>query len=242
MPKERHYIPEELSLAQEVSLEGTEFHHLVNVMRCGVGASIELINGLGVCTQAKITRIEKKRATLVVEALFSEEKTPDCLILAQAIPKLNRLDFIIEKGTELGMSALWLFPGDHCEKRDLSVTQLERLNHLAIAAMKQCGRLYLPEILVLPPLSAWKPFSFPFYFGSLVPEAPPLIQLLQGETSQTVLFCVGPEGGLSAAEEKTLCGIGAIGTKLGKHILRTETAAIAAITLMAQRTLIHGNS
>lgn len=239
MPKERHYIPQDLSLSQEVFLEGTEFHHLVNVMRSNLGARIELINGQGVCAQAKIVKIEKKRALLVIEALFSEEKTPDRLILAQAIPKLNRLDFIIEKGTELGMSALWLFPGDHCEKRDLSETQLERLNHLAIAAMKQCGRLYLPEILVLPPLSAWKPFPFPFYFGSLAPEAPPFIRLLQEEPSHTLLFCVGPEGGLSAAEEKTLCGIGAIGTKLAKHILRTETAAIAAITLMAQ---FNGNS
>lgn len=237
MPKERHYIPQDLSLSQEVFLEGTEFHHLVNVMRSTVGAQIELINGLGICAQAKIANIEKKRAILVVESLFSAEKAVDRLILAQAIPKLNRLDFIIEKGTELGMSALWLFPGDHCEKRELSVNQLERLNHLAIAAMKQCGRLYLPEILVLPPLSTWKPFDFPFYFGSLSPEAPPLIRLLLDEPAGTALFCVGPEGGLSASEEKTLCGLGAIGTKLGKHILRTETAAIAAITLMAQREL-----
>ncbi|MBA3236975.1 MAG: 16S rRNA (uracil(1498)-N(3))-methyltransferase [Parachlamydiaceae bacterium] len=237
MPKERHYIPRNLALSQEVFLEGTEFHHLVNVMRSTVGAQIELINGLGVCAKAKIAKIEKKRALLVVESLFSEQKAADCLILAQAIPKLNRLDFIIEKGTELGLSALWLFPGDHCEKRELSVNQLERLNHLAIAAMKQSGRLYLPEILMLPPLSAWKPLDFPFFFGSLSPEAPALNRLLQNEPATTAIFCVGPEGGLSASEEKILCELGAIGTKLGKHILRTETAAIAAITLMAQREL-----
>lgn len=241
MPKERHYIPQDLSLSQEVLLEGTEFHHLINVMRSSVGARVELVNGQGACAQAKIVKIEKKRTVLLIEGLFFEEKSQDRLILAQAIPKLNRLDFIIEKGTELGMSALWLFPGDHSEKRDLSPTQLERLDHLAIAAMKQCGRLYLPEIRVLSPLSSWEPVSYPFYFGSLAPEAPPLSQLLQEQPSPTVLFCVGPEGGLSASEEKILSDIGAIGTKLGKHILRTETAAIAAITLMAQRGL-YGNS
>lgn len=237
MPKERHYIPQDLSQSQEVFLDGTEFHHLVNVMRSSVGAKVELVNGQGTCAQAKIVRIEKKRAILLVESLFSEEKSQDRLILAQAIPKLNRLDFIIEKGTELGMSALWLFPGDHSEKRNLSPTQLERLDHLAVAAMKQCGRLYLPEIHVLRPLSNWEPADFPFYFGSLAPEAPPLSQLLQDKPSETAMFCVGPEGGLSASEEKILSDIGAIGTKLAKHILRTETAAIAAITLMAQRGL-----
>lgn len=237
MPKERHYIPQDLSLFQEVILEETEFHHVINVMRCNVGVQIDLINGQGVCAQAKIIKIEKKRAILLVEALYSVEKPQNRLILAQAIPKLNRLDFIIEKGTELGMSALWLFPGDHSEKRDLSETQLKRLSHLAVAALKQCGRLYLPEILVLPPLSTWKPFPFPFYFGSLAPEAPPFFRLLQENNSFAALFCVGPEGGLSTAEEKILCDLGAIGTKLSPHVLRTETAAIAALILMAQKGL-----
>lgn len=241
MPKERYFVPQDMTLHQEIILEGTEMHHLVTVMRSKMGDFAELVNGRGACAQAKIIHIEKKRAILSIEELFISKKDSSEIILAQAIPKLNRLDFIVEKGTELGMSSLWLFPSERSEKKTLSPTQMERLLHLTIAAMKQCGRLFLPEIKELLPLAKWQTPPAPLYFGSLSPSAPLLLKELEKNAGKNAIFCVGPESGFSNHEETALMAMGGIGTKLNSHILRTETAAIAAVSLMAAENLVHSS-
>ncbi len=185
------------------------------------------------CAQAKIIQIEKKRVTLNIEELFVAEREQTEVIIAQGIPKLNKLDFIIEKGTELGMTQIWLFPAEKSEKKTLSPTQLERLHHLSVAAMKQCGRLFLPEIKEVPPLSQWQAPAETLYFGSLDQNAPLFLEALGKNSNANTIFCVGPESGFSANEEKALVALGGIGTKLNNHILRTETAAIAALVLMS---------
>lgn len=233
MPKERYYLPQEFVIDQRIRVEGPECHHLATVMRAAVGESLELINGFGTLAQASIVQIGKKCAELVVDSVQKPEKRSAELILLQAIPKINRLDYIVEKGTELGMSALWLFPGQRSEKNELSKNQLERLQHLTIAAMKQCGRLYLPEIQVLPPMSKWAPQPLPLYFGSLNPDAPLFVKLLEQNPTCGARFCVGPEGGFTDAEENCLTAMGGIGVKLHHNILRTETAAIAGLVILS---------
>lgn len=233
MPKERFYHPQQFHLNDSISIEGPECHHLATVMRLKPGDRVELINGLGALAQAQIIELEKKRGVLQIEQLQIGEKRKSKLILAQAIPKPNRLDFVIEKGTELGMDALWLFPGQLSEKKELTKNQLERLDHLAIAAMKQCGRLFLPEIALLPPLSKWPPQIDSLYYGSLDPHAPLLIDRMKNHGTGTAIFCVGPESGFSKEEEAILKGLNAVGVKLNSNILRTETAAIAALAIMS---------
>src|SRR5207248_2602313 len=133
-----------------------ELHHLVNVMRTRLGEKIEVVNGQGQLAEAILQSIEKKSASLRIESVETSSPFSQRLILAQGMPKQNRLEFIIEKGTELGMTEIWLFPASRSEKKDFSVNQLERLNILTIAAMKQCGRLFLPKIVIMPPLKQWK--------------------------------------------------------------------------------------
>lgn len=236
MPQERYYHPSELALGEELIIEGNEHHHLATVMRAAIEDKVEMINGKGTLAIAKIQSLEKKRTRLIVVESESFKKSSKEIILAQAIPRPNRLDFIIEKGTELGMSAIWLFPGQHSEKKEFSPTQQQRLEHLAIAAMKQCGRLYLPEIKFLPQLSKWEKFTIPLYYGSLSSDAPQFMKLLASASSESSIFCVGPESGLSQVEIEILETLGGHGVKLNQNILRTETAAIAAITLMAHFT------
>lgn len=238
MPQERFFISQELTLGGLIRIEGPECHHLVTVMRGTLGTKVELVNGLGTLAQAKITRIEKKYAELLIESIYRQNKEDvHPLILLQAIPKLNRLEYIIEKGTELGMSALYLFPGERSEKKVFSDNQTDRFYHLAIAAMKQCGRLFLPEIKLMPPISLWEKeeTSLPLFYGSLDPAASLLIAAVnpQGHLCEGVQFCVGPEGGLTPAEEAALQALGGIGVKLHKNILRTETAAIAGLTILS---------
>lgn len=232
MPKERFYTPEELTVGQNVALEEAELHHLANVMRATVGTCVELVNGKGSYARAEVTKMEKKRASLSVKHVQIIPKENKIIILAQALPRLNRLDFIVEKGTELGMDQVWLFPGELSERKSLSESQEDRLKLVAIAAMKQCGRLHLPEIKWLPPIKKWEAQTIPIYFGSLEVDCPSFYSVLQKASSRDAIFCVGPEAGFSEFEEKHLQSLNGIGVQLHRNILRTDTAALVALALL----------
>lgn len=239
MPAERYYYPKNLENDQAIVLKDQEQHHLVNVMRTRLGEEIEVVNGMGQLGKAILESIEKKSVTLRLESVFTETPSSKKLILAQGIPKQNRLEFIIEKCTELGMSEIWLFPASLSEKKDLSANQLERLQTLMIAAMKQCGRLFLPKIVIMPPLKQWKNIEVKtLFFGDVKAEAVVFMDLWQKlEDVQSALFCIGPESGFSDEEVSCLVRLGAHGVKLHSNILRTETAAIASIALMSHLML-----
>lgn len=231
MPADRFFIASHLQNDQEVILKDTEFHHLMNVMRLHEGEHIELVNGQGACAQALIKRMEKKQAQLKIVAVTNQTRPHRELILAQALPRINRLDFIIEKGTELGATQFWLFPGYHSERKALTEHQLERLQNLAIAAMKQCGRLFLPKFEIKAGLDQWKEIDIPAYFGDVRPSAEDFRHVISH--SKSSLFFIGPETGFSEKEIDCLSQLGAKGVKLHQNILRTDTAALVALTLMS---------
>jgi len=235
MPAERYYIESELTKSDEVILEGLEFHHLTNVMRSKAGEKVEIVNGSGCLATATILHVEKKKAVLEIDELFNAPKPAHQVILAQAIPRLNRLDFIVEKGTELGMTELWLFPGDRSERKELSTSQIERLKSITVAALKQCGRLYLPQIMMKPALAKWPSAPISLYFGDLSPTAPLFSDLMGQKHDRNIIFCTGPESGFSENEAKKLIELGASGVKLHSHILRTDTASLAALTLITHQ-------
>jgi 16S rRNA (uracil1498-N3)-methyltransferase len=233
MPAERYFYPERFEENQTVHFKDQESHHLVNVMRTKVGEAIEIVNGMGQLVHAVLESIDKKSSSLKVISVQTTSQPTHRLILAQAIPRLNRLDFIIEKCTELGVTEIWLFPAARSEKNEFSKNQLERLNTLMIAAMKQCGRLFLPKLTFLPTLKKWNEIDIqPIFFGDTDPNAPPFFSKDGGG-----VFFIGPEGGFTEEEEGMLKQLGAQGVKLHDNILRTDTAAIVSITLLSYFTL-----
>lgn len=233
MPAERFYLDQDFSIGELVALEGTENHHLRHVMRNKVGDNVELVNGRGSLAQGQVVEFHKNNTSIRVENVVNETSPQIEVILAQAIPRLNRLDIIVEKGTELGMTQLWLFPSTLADRKTLTDHQLQRLQLISIAAMKQCGRLYLPEIIVVPPINKWKKSEIPLYFGDLDPAAPKLIDVLKHHTLKSI-FVTGPESGFTDEEIHQLRVLGAIGVKLHHNILRTETASIVALALLTQ--------
>lgn len=230
MPEKRFYLNSDLTPQLQCELIDEEAQHL-KVMRCREGDVIEIINGKGVLALAKILQFGKREATLEILSAEKKPKPKFEIILAQALPRINRLDTILEKCTELGVSKILLFPGDHSEKKDLSPTQLQRIEHILVAASKQCGRLYLPEYEVRPKLSKWTKPEGQLFYGDVAPNAPTL-KTTWKQVSPT-LFFVGPEQGFTEAEESILEGWNASGIKLHENILRTDTAPIAAISLMS---------
>lgn len=247
MPAERYYSTTDLQFRQRIILDEHEFHHLIHVMRSKVGDKVEVINGRGVLALARVVNIDKRQAVLEISESYTEPPPPFELILAQSLPRLNRLDMIVEKGTELGMTQLWLFPGDRSERKDLTAHQFERIKAQTIAATKQCGRLYAPGLSLLPPLCDWSGFDRPLFFGDVKGSAPWLNDALEElPAAKGLIIIIGPESGLSIEEEIHLDSLGARGVKLHKNILRTDTAALSAMTMafasLMQRDESHDRS
>lgn len=233
MPTERYFLPGPLDVGAKKTLLASEFHHLARVMRARVGDSVEIVNGVGVLAFATVENIAKDQATLLIEQLETTLPNKHKLILAQAFPRPNRLDFILEKGTELGVDEFWLFPGHLSQKKDFSVNQLERTRTLTIAAMKQSGRLTLPEVKIMPALEKWSCVEGSAFFGDLDEAATPLWTALKHQSlASSIIFFTGPESGWSLEETALLKAKGVSSVLLNKNILRTDTASMVAISLI----------
>lgn len=230
MPAERYFIETPLTVGDVLSLEGQEYHHLVHVMRTKAGESVEVVNGMGQLAVADVQEINKKHASLLINSIVEEPAPQHAIILAQAIPRPNRLDFILEKGTELGMTQLWLFPGKHSERKEIGENQVERMKLVLIAAMKQCGRLRLPKIVVKPLLEKWNEFPTNAYFGDTDSSAEVFSKVWK--PGNEVVFFVGPESGFNEGET-TILRKHCKGVKLHGNILRTDTAALTALSLIS---------
>ena len=162
------------------------------------------------------------------------QKPPREIILAQATPRLSRLDFIVEKATELGMTQLWPFPGELSERKSMTDHQLERLQAILISALKQCGRLWLPSLAVKSALSHWSKLDHACLYGDVDPDAPPLLRASrQADVKRGVLFAVGPESGFTEREEEIMRKLDFQGVKLSDSILRTDTASMLAVGILA---------
>lgn len=233
MPHDRFFTAQQLTIGTEVALSEDEGYHLARIMRVAVGETIEVVNGQGWLAQATVEAIQKRTVTLRIVNIHQDPPPRREIILAQALPKVNRLDTIIEKGTEIGATQIWLFPGQRSEKRDLSPNQLQRVHALTISALKQCGRLYLPKIEIKPVLEKWTELPCKGFFGHTSDDAPTFQQLWQQEKPKDIIFFVGPEAGFTPHEIRILKRLEATGVCLHNNILRTDTASIVALSLIS---------
>lgn len=237
MPVYRFFSKEPFSAEQEIFLSEEERHHL-NVLRLRVGEKAELINGMGDLAEATLTEVDKKKALLRVDRLIHEERPHPNLILIQALPKMNRLETILEKGTELGMDEIRLFSGDLSEKVGFSKNQMDRASHILLSATKQCGRLYLPKITYCSDIKEALNIEAEVFFGDIRKEAPPLLKELEKASIETSwAITIGPESGFSSKEEAFL-QIKGRGVALHKNILRTDTAPLSALSLFHHYLLL----
>lgn len=231
MPHNRFYVPAALEEGASLLLEDTEYHHLHTAMRAQQGDRVELVNGQGILAQARITALGKKTGQLHIEQILKSELPPGELILALALTRPSHLEWAIEKGTELGASSFWLFPGVLSDKQELSPSQKTRLNHLIIAAFKQCGRLHLPTLLFKPRLAQWEPLPGRLLLADTSPEAPYFWDV-QAPSITPWIWVIGPEKGFHPREISHLKEVlKATSVRLHPHILRAETAPLVALCL-----------
>ncbi len=215
----RFYTPHTLISNSLVELDSEEYHHLKKVLRVRPNEKIELVNGSGELAIALFD------VTIRVLSVHKEPKPEKKIVLIQAIPEKNHLEFILEKGTEIGITEFIFFPAEKSKLKEISEALLFRMKKITISALKQCKRLYLPSISICK-LSDLKNFSLKLYLAD--PKGDKFIT-----TTESAGFIIGPESGFSQKEIdylKTTCK--ATLTTLSPNILRAETASIIAAYLI----------
>lgn len=211
-----------------IFIEGQEHVHLTKVLRKSEGDEVAICNGSGLMLSARIVSISKKQTVLEkIEILAQEKVNTNKLILAVAPTKnIDRYQWMIEKCTEIGISKIIPFYSKHSERRRL---KLDRLQLIALSAMKQSKSLFLPEII--------EPISFKDLLkmesvkqkglAYMEEETTTIAKLISNlNRKEELLIAIGPEGGFSEEEVQQAKTNGFAPISLGSKRLRTETAAV----------------
>lgn len=230
MSKDVHtYYWPELSEKSTQEMSGDEAKHAIKVMRIQVGHSLRLIDGRGYEAMARVESINKKDLQFKIDSYGKTTLLEPEFHLAIAPTKqIDRLEWCLEKCTEIGLARFTPIICQNSERRQL---RLDRLERIAIAAMKQSGSAYLPQVD--------EPISIADFLESYNQDTPLLIAHCRDEdkvdvnkTLQDACVMIGPEGDFTAEEVESALAMGAKAVHLGAKRLRTETAAIVACTLM----------
>lgn len=229
----RFYFPQPIAIEETIELSENIVRH-IHVLRLRVGNIITLFNGDGAAYSAELLRVEKRHASCRVQFRLPENpESPLQIQLVQAISSGERMDFTIQKSVELGVHAIQpvsserstvKLQGERADKR------VQRWQDIAIAACEQCGRNVIPKILPI--------VSFEDYLKNKGSEPHILMSLRHAQSLKTLTppprlsLLIGAEGGWSEREETLAFQYGCTAITLGKRVLRTETASLAAIAAM----------
>lgn len=224
---ERFYLQGPFTINGQIELKDDEHHHLSHVMRIREKDTVELIDGCGSFAKASVIKIGKKGTVLQILHLEKSPPAKQKVLLGVPFMRPAKLEWVIEKGTEIGADSFLLYKADNSIQQSLSDHQLSRLKTITISATKQSQRLYLPHLEILPHLSSLLKKQAQILFGDLDQKTFDWKQ----NTQETTLFISGPEKGFSENEVKQLREAG-LGVRINPHILRAETAPIVAISLL----------
>ncbi len=222
----RLHVTAELGESVRVELDAGQANYLGNVLRMKAGAELLVFDGASGEWLARIAEAGRKHMTLAVERRTREPEAIPDVWLAFAPVKRARIDWLVEKATELGVARLIPVTTQRTVVERLN---LERLRAHIIEAAEQCGRTRLPELAEPLPLArflAQRDTARTLYFADESGGEPPILAFKAG--AATIL--TGPEGGFTDDERAAIrAAPNAIAISLGPRILRAETAALAAL-------------
>jgi 16S rRNA (uracil1498-N3)-methyltransferase len=224
--------------ASQATLSREEAHHLIHVLRAQVGDSIELIDGSGSAWRGEVAEIDSTSVIIrdLVE-LPRSDASAIRLILVQSLCKSDKLEWILQKVTELGVSEIRLLVADRSVlkiPKERVHAKLERWNKIILGAAKQCRRNTLPH-LHAPDKCAAICQTIEADLKMVLSEdetQSTLKTLLKHSSPRSVAFCIGPEGGWTTAESEIFSCHGVQPVTLGPSILRTETAAVVTTAIL----------
>ena len=230
----------DVPLSDTLFIEGADARHMALVLRMASGDTVLVAAPDGKTAKAEIIRISAESVQLkLLAAIEANTEPPVEVWLVQGLGKGEKMDYIIQKAVELGVYGIIPAITEHCiVKYDLAkqADKVIRWQKIAREAAKQCGRSYIPRVLPITRLAD--------VFGRPELTAASKIMLYEGQASQGLkqalnrtgqpvygLF-VGPEGGFSPAEVNLCEANGVSIVTMGPRIMRTETAAVAALTVV----------
>lgn len=222
-----------LAIGENIELPKDAARHIM-VLRLSAGDTLTLFNGLGGEYQARITRIDRQRVTTEIVSHSSREaELPYRITLAQGIPEATKMDWIIEKSVELGVSDIIPLAAQRSVVRlnnDRAEKRLSRWQAIAISAAQQCGRNRLPHIASPVGTGEYLRQTTPSPRILFSPHATEtLSEWARHQKPQNITLLIGPEGGFSPEEENIAEQQGVTFLSMGPRILRTETAGLAAV-------------
>jgi len=223
----------------KILLSAEESHHLVAVHRAQVGDEISVIDGRGSEWLAQVRTANKRGATLEGKRFVKHAPSPTRIALAQSIPKAKGMEGIIRKATELGIQDVYPILSARTESKLRGRAKTEKWQTVAIEAAKQSGNPFIPVIHEETTLGRFlesdaKAYSFRL-IASLQMDSEPLYNRLAGVSlseNPSGLFLIGPEGDFTDSEYAEISDAGFLSITLGQHVLKCETAAAKALSLL----------
>lgn len=230
----RFFIEASLTVGQSIELTEVVFHHWVRVLRAKLNDQAILFNGQGGEYLVELTEINKKNASIQVLSFEPANRTPNFqVVLGQVMSKGDRMDYAIQKATELGVHKIQLLTSERCEMRlkyDRDQKKIDHWQAIAIAACEQCGLNIVPEVLAPISLQEWFSHSLPTTKLVLAPDTD-AFDIAKQATPDLALL-IGPEGGLSQDEIAQANAAGFKNWCIGERVLRTETAPVVALAIL----------
>lgn len=237
MPARRFFVPGAQLVGSSVELSGSDAHKISNVLRLRQGDRLEVVDSVGTLFDAELVEESGRLYASLQFAHEPEARTALRVDVAQAVPKGAKMDYVIEKATELGAGAVIPFTSERSVARDGGEQKLQRWRRLAEAAAQQCGRRDIPRIDSVRSfgdvVSTFGSYDAALFAWELAPHVPLLERLGSSlQNARTALVVIGPEGGFSHAEADAATASGAELLWLGSRILRAETAALALLAVI----------
>lgn len=236
----RFYVSPESVKGEKIYVNKGESHHIIDVMRLEEGDPVTVFDGTGKEYSGRIESVKNKCVAIAVDKVDAlAEKSQVEISLAQAMPKKDKMDFIVQKATELGVKEIIPLESERTIVRpakDRIAYKTDRWRKIAVGAAKQCGRSDLPGI------SQMRRFGdllkdFKRYDGVIMPclskKSVPLKSALNHlKSPKKILLMIGPEGDFTPTEIAAAEENGALLVSLGELVLKSDTAAIATLAML----------
>ncbi len=235
----RFYVPNPSIQEGLLVIEGREVRHIRTVLRLKAGDEITIFDGSG--REYEGTILEERPTSVLVKVqniFFPEKDSPLVITLAQSLLKGEKMDFLIQKATELGVREIIPFFSSRSVpflERSRRPERHRRWERIAVEASKQCGRGVIPKIEPLKDYSEMLQIASPDALRLILWEREGIKlreALEKPEGKKKVFFAVGPEGGFSQEEIEKAEKSGFIPVILGRRVLRAETASLCFLSIL----------
>jgi len=234
MRKTRVFVDSVLQVGEIITLDSEAAHYLGRVLKLRVGDTVQAFNGRGGCYDAEVLSMDKRSISIRPLHFLAENRQSGLgLTLAQGISRGQHMDYTVQKAVELGVSRIVPLFTEFSNVRleeDRARKRHDHWHKIIISACEQCGLNIVPELVDAVPLRDWVDTDTSMVKLLMHPDAAAGLSTLIAGASSITLLC-GPEGGLSQDEIGYSLQHGYQKVSLGPRILRTETAAIAAVAV-----------